>query len=101
VDESNFETQVIQAAQPVLVEFGAVWCAPCKRLEPILEELNEQWGKDVHLVKVDVDKDPDLAMRYQIMSVPTILLIIGGQEQQRLIGLQSRDRILEKFSPYF
>ncbi|NPV56274.1 MAG: thioredoxin [Anaerolineae bacterium] len=100
VDTTNFEQQVLQASQPVLVEFGAVWCAPCKRMEPVLEELSAQWDGCVHLMKVDVDLDPDLAMRFQVMSVPTMILLKGGQEQQRLVGLQSRERIIEKISPY-
>lgn len=100
ITAENFGHLVLQAHQPVLVEFGAVWCAPCKRVEPILEDLASEWGDAVHLVKVDVDNDPDLAIRYQVMSVPTLLLIKGGQEVQRLVGLQSRERISEKITPH-
>ncbi len=90
VNEINFPEQVLKASLPVIVEFGAVWCAPCKRLEPIMEKLGEEWGGKVRLVKIDVDESVNVAMNCQVMSVPTLILFVQGQEKQRLTGLQSR-----------
>jgi len=101
VNEENFPEQVLKASLPVIVEFGAVWCAPCKRLEPIMEKLGDEWGSKVRLVKIDVDESVDVTMNCQVMSVPTLILFILGQEKQRLTGLQSSERIVEKFTPYF
>ena len=101
VNEKIFPEQVLKSSSPVIVEFGAVWCAPCKRLEPIMEKLADEWGGKVRLVKIDVDESVNVAMTCQVMSVPTLILFIQGQEKQRLIGLQPRERIVEKFTPYF
>jgi thioredoxin 1 len=101
INEKSFPEQVLKSLAPVIVEFGAVWCAPCKRLEPIMEKLADEWGGKVRLVKIDVDESVNVAMNCQVMSVPTLILFIQGQEKQRLTGLQARERIIEKFTPYF
>ena len=101
VNEKSFPEQVLKASLPVIVEFGAVWCAPCKRLEPIMEKLGDEWGGKVKLVKIVVDESAIVAMNCQVMSVPTLILFVQGQEKQRLTGLQARERIIEKFTPYF
>jgi thioredoxin 1 len=101
VNEENFPEQVLKASLPVIVEFGAVWCAPCKRLEPIMEKLGDEWGSKVRLVKMDVDESVNVTLSCQVLSVPTLILFVQGQEKQRLIGLHSRERIVEKFTPYF
>jgi thioredoxin 1 len=101
VNENSFPEQVLKASSPVIVEFGAVWCAPCKRLEPIMEKLGDEWGSKVQLVKIDVDESVNVTLTCQVMSVPTLILFVQGQEKQRLTGLQSRERIVEKFTPYF
>ena len=101
INEKSYPEQVLKSSAPVIVEFGAVWCAPCKRLEPIMEKLADEWGGKVRLVKIDVDESVNVAMNCQVMSVPTLILFIQGQEKQRLTGLQARERIIEKFTPYF
>ena len=101
INEKNFPEQVLKAVSPVIVEFGAVWCAPCKRLEPIMEKLGDEWGGKVRLVKIDVDESANVAINCQVMSVPTLILFVQGQEKQRLTGLQPRERIIEKFTPFF
>ena len=100
VTDANFEKEVLKSAGPVLIEFGAIWCAPCKRLEPELIKLGSEWGGKVRLVKADVDESPDLAMKFGVMGVPTIILFVGGQAKQRLTGYQDRQRILEKMGPF-
>ncbi len=99
VTMDTFQTQVREAALPVLVDFSAPWCAPCKRLEPLLEQLSREWEKKMSFVKVNVDESPDLAMKYQVMSVPTVIMFSGGKETTRLIGLQTREKLVERFFP--
>jgi len=98
VNDQTFQQEVFQSALPVLVEFGAEWCVPCKRMEPVLAELANQWQGRVRLAKLDVDESIQVTVRYQVMSVPTLILFIRGEESLRLVGLQSHQRILEKVS---
>jgi thioredoxin 1 len=100
VNQENFDQVVLKAGAPVLVEFGATWCAPCKRLEPELEKLAAEQGGKVTLAKLDVDESADLTMRYQVMSVPTTILFVNGQAMERLTGYQPKDRVLEKIEPH-
>lgn len=100
INETNFEQEVLKSTQPVVLEFGAVWCAPCKRLEPILLQLSKDWQGKAIFAKVDVDQSANLTMKYGIMGVPTVILFENGQARERLTGLQSRDRLVEKFQPY-
>jgi thioredoxin 1 len=100
VNEGSFTTQVLQSALPVMVEFGAAWCAPCKRLEPELEKLAAEWAGRIVLTHVNIDQNQKLTEKMGIMSVPTVILFVGGKEMQRFTGLTSRDKIIQKFSPY-
>jgi thioredoxin 1 len=96
----NFENQVIQSKIPVIMEFGAVWCAPCKRLEPELEKLHDQWREKFVLAHVNVDQDPDLAMQFSVMSVPTTVLIKDGEEKERFVGFKPIGKMIELFEDY-
>lgn len=100
ISEANFESQVLQSKIPVVIEFGAVWCAPCKRLEPELEKLQEQWKDKFILAHVNVDQDTDLAMQFTVMSVPTTILIKDGQEMERFIGFKPIGKMIELFEDY-
>lgn len=100
VDDATFEAVVLKSAVPVLLEFGAVWCQPCKQLEPVLLRLGEQWGAKVLLAKVDVDKSVDLTMRFNVMGVPTVILFKSGQPVARFSGFKSREAVLEKLSSH-
>jgi thioredoxin 1 len=100
IDEATFQEQVLSAAGPVLVDFTAVWCGPCKMLDPIVEQLAKDWTGKVKVVKLDVDNSPNLAVRYQVLGVPTLMLFEGGQTRERITGFQPKDRILSKLSPH-
>ncbi|KPL84038.1 hypothetical protein SE15_02295 [Thermanaerothrix daxensis] len=101
LSEADFDEKVLNASLPVLVEFSAVWCGPCRRLEPELDKLAKMLGNRVQCYKVDVDDNPDLAFRYQILSVPTVILFQNGEPRGRINGYQPYPRLLEIFSPYF
>jgi thioredoxin len=100
VDETTFQHDVLEATQPVLVDFTAVWCGPCKMLDPIVKDLARDWAGKVKVVKLDVDHNPNLAMQYQVMGVPTLMLFVGGQPSERVNGYQPKDRLLAKFGAF-
>ena len=100
VSEADFQNEVLEASQPVMVDFTAVWCGPCKMLDPVVKELADEWTDSVKVVKLDVDHNPSLAMQYQVMGVPTLMLFVNGQISERVTGYQPKDRILAKFDPH-
>jgi thioredoxin 1 len=97
---ATFSADVLSSPTPVLVEFGAEWCHPCKLLEPILKELAGVWDGKLKLGQVDVDKDPDLAMQFGVLGVPTLILFMAGQPAERLTGLQPRERLRAKIEQH-
>ena len=100
LSDANFQTEVLESGLPVLVDFTAVWCGPCKMLDPIVKQLAQQWDGKVKVVKLDVDDSPELAMNYQVMGVPTLMLFKHGQPVERVSGYLPKDRLEKKFSPY-
>lgn len=96
----QFETEVLQSDKPVLLEFSAVWCAPCKMLEPVLEELASEWGQDVLVAKLDVDQNPEIAGNYNVLSIPTTMLFKDGEVLERMVGFQPKERITNKVVPH-
>jgi thioredoxin 1 len=100
VNEETFQEEVLSDSKPVLVDFSAIWCGPCKMLDPIVEQLAKEWADDVKVVKLDVDNSPNIAMKYQVMGVPTLMLFIAGEARERLTGYQPRDRITSKLKPH-
>ena len=100
VNQDVFEEEVLSASGPVLVDFSAVWCGPCKMLDPIVEQLAKEWGEKVKVVKLDVDNNPEIAMQYQVMGVPTLMLFVDGESRERLTGYQPKDRITSKITPH-
>ena len=100
IQGSQFEEQVLKSNLPVMVEFGAAWCGPCRRMEPELEKLALKWKDRMRLVHMDVDEDSTLAMRLNVMSVPTVILFVDGEIRQRAMGYQPLERLVEKFESY-
>ena len=96
INEANFEQAVIKAETPILLEFGAPWCRPCKSLEPILARLELDWNGRARVAKLNVDECVNLTMKYQVISVPTTILFINGEEKARFTGLQKPDKIREQ-----
>ncbi len=100
VTDENFAPEVLESEIPVLVDFGAEWCSPCKQLDPIVEELAAEWDGKVKVVKLDIDASNDTTMRFGIMSVPTLLLFVQGEPVGRLIGYMPKHKILSKLETH-
>jgi thioredoxin 1 len=96
VNESNFEDEVLKADRPVLVDFTATWCGPCKMLDPIVVQLAQELSGRLKVVKLDVDENSGLAIQYQVMGVPTLMLFSEGMPKERMTGYQPKDRIASK-----
>ena len=90
VNNSNFEEKVLKAERPILVDFWAEWCGPCKMAEPVLDELSEEHKGKVDIVKIDVDKNQETTMKYQVMSIPTTILFKEGKEIGKQIGFAGK-----------
>lgn len=103
VTVETFEQEVLQSPVPVLVEFTAQWCAPCRQLEPILRELAEEWDGRIKIVAFDVDhaaNSPRFMLKYRILGVPSLLLFVNGQVKERLTGFRPKGFIVKKFGRY-
>ena len=98
ITNKNFEDEVLACKIPVVLDFWAEWCEPCKLQAPVIEELAEELDKKVKFGKVNVDEEAALALKYQIMSIPTLVVMNYGIFQSRAIGVQSKDAIMDMLS---
>jgi len=93
-NESNFESEVLKSDVPVLVDFTATWCGPCKALAPIVEKIADEFHGKVKVGKLDIDDAPNVTAKYGVRSVPTVIVFKGGQKSGQHVGLTNRDKLI-------
>ncbi len=96
--EDNFEREVLKSEQPVLVDFWADWCAPCHRIAPVIEELAQEFDGTATIGKLNIDKEPELARRYGVRSIPSLLFFRSGEAVDRIAGVQPKRVLSEKLA---
>jgi thioredoxin 1 len=101
VSDQNFEAEVIKSDTPVLVDFWAVWCGPCRMVAPVLEEIASEQGDKVKIAKLDVDANPITAGRFGVRAIPTMILFKNGREAQRVVGYVPKEKLLQQIQPHF
>ena len=99
VTESDFQTEVLSADKPVLVDFTATWCQPCKMIDPIVKQLAQEWDGKVKVVKLDADENPGVLMQYGVLGIPTLMLFKAGEVKERVTGYQPKDKLIAKVNP--
>ncbi len=100
VTDGTFEAEVLQSDKPVLTDFWAEWCMPCRMIEPILEEIAAEYADQLKVARINVDSNRELAAKLGIMSIPTLILFKNGQPVERLVGAMPKRSLLEKITPH-
>lgn len=100
VTDANWKSDVLDATQPVLVDFWAEWCGPCKAIAPVLDELAEELDGQMKIAKVNVDERPELAGEFGVRSIPTLLVIKGGAVAEQMVGAMSKSALKAKVEPH-
>ncbi len=95
LNKENFEKEVMEANVPVLIDFWASWCGPCRMMSPVIDQIAEEMGEKLKVCKVNVDENHDLAEKYEIMTIPAFIIIKNGEETARTIGVQPKEDILK------
>jgi thioredoxin 1 len=94
ITDDNFETEVLQSNEPVLIDFWAVWCGPCRMIAPIVEEMAGEYAGKAKIAKLDVDANPNVAMKYGIRSIPTILIFKDGKVVEQIVGAVPKQKLV-------
>lgn len=96
VTDENFESEVLKADKKVLVDFWAEWCGPCRMVAPVLEEIAEEYGEEIKVVKLNVDENQKTAAKYEVMSIPTMLVIEEAEVTDKLVGYMPKNKLAQK-----
>jgi thioredoxin 1 len=100
VTDKTFQEVVLEADLPIIVDFWAVWCGPCKMIAPVLEEISHEYEGQLQVSKLDVDHNNESAMRYGVMSIPTLILFKKGQPVERIVGFMPKEKLLSRLTPH-
>ena len=100
VTDATFDNEVLGSDKPVLVDFWAEWCGPCKMVAPVLEEIATEHGDKITVAKVNIDENPEIARRYQIMSIPTMSVFAGGEVVKSIVGAKPKAALLRDLEGY-
>lgn len=94
LNEKNFDEEVLRSDKPVLIDFWASWCGPCKMMSPVIDAIAEEMGEKVKVCKINIDEEQNLAVKYNVMSIPTFIVIKDGKEVSRSVGVQDKAEII-------
>ncbi len=100
VDDNNFQKEVLGSDKPVLVDFWAVWCGPCKQISPVVDEIAKEYDGKLKVAKMDVDSNPKTSVQFNVRSIPTLLVFKGGQVVEQIIGAVSRRHLIDKVNAH-
>ena len=100
LSDATFDEAVKSSSEPVVVDFWAEWCGPCKMIAPVLEEIAQEHAGSLTVAKLNVDDNPDVAMRFQVMSIPTLIVFQDGEPKKRLVGAKGKAQLLEDLAEF-
>ena len=100
VTDQTWQEEVLEADKPVIIDFWAEWCGPCRMVEPIIDEIASEHSAAVKVVKLNVDENPDTARQYRVMSIPTMLVVKDGVEKKRIVGAKGKSALLQDLAEF-
>ncbi|MGI8948129.1 MAG: thioredoxin [Ornithinimicrobium sp.] len=99
-DDANFSTDVLSSDRPVLVDFWAPWCGPCKMVAPVLEEISEEYSEQISIVKLNTDENPEVTQKYGITGIPTMNVYVDGEVVKTVVGALPKQKLVRELEPY-